>query len=92
MSASKIIYQDLTVSPAGDLIVPSKFVDKIKKGENNQVTVVFSEGKLMIMNPALFYLKAIQNALAEDSDKKGLHSDGDIAKLLDELDKEGKRS
>ena len=70
------------VLPKGQITIPKDIREHLKISVGDRLTLVCEEGRLVVMNSAMFALKEFQKAMAGQAEKAGLHSDDDVVDMI----------
>jgi len=79
-----VIVETAKVLPKGQITLPKDFREILGVGPGDRVVLVSVDGEVVMMNPAIFALKAIQKKMEGRAEAAGIRDEDDVVKLIRE--------
>lgn len=83
-----IIVDNAKVMAKGQITLPKDIRDALGVAPGDKVTLIQQGNQVIMMNSAVYAMKMLQQAMADEAEKAGLHSDEDVEKLVEEIRRE----
>ena len=80
-----VIVETAKVLPKGQITLPKDFREILGVKSGDRVVLVSIDGEVMMMNPAIFALKAIQKNMDGRAEAAGIEDEDDIVRLVREI-------
>lgn len=84
----RAIVDNAKVMAKGQITIPKEIRDALKLNTGDRVTMVYENGRVILMNSALYAMQMLQQDMAGEAARSGMVSDEDVQKAVDEARKE----
>jgi AbrB family looped-hinge helix DNA binding protein len=74
----------------GQITLPKDIRGKLGVSEGDRVVLIWDEDRVVMMNPALFAMRMLQNGLKGAAEEAGFTSEQDVAEYITEMRRESK--
>ncbi len=82
---SQIIVDSAKVMPKGQITLPKDIRDALQLTSGDRVTLVYEDGKVIMMNSAAYAMKMLNKGMVGEAERTGLTSEEDINALIEEI-------
>lgn len=79
-----ILVENAKVMAKGQITLPKDIREALGLKTGDRVTLLRRDNQVIMMNSAVYAIKMLQEAMAGEAAKAGLHSDDDVVALLKE--------
>ena len=84
----RAIVDNAKVMAKGQITIPKEIRDALKMSTGARVTMVYENGRVILLNSALYAMQMLQRDMAGEAERSGMLSDEDVQKAVDEARKE----
>lgn len=89
--SDKIIVETAKLMAKGQVTIPAEIRKRLGVPIGDNVLFVSSEDGVRLVNPVVFAVKEMQDAMRGEGEKLGIHTDEDAAQLVNEVRKERRK-
>jgi len=83
--ANKVIVENAKVMSKGQITLPKDIREKIGVGAGDRVALICEGDRVILMNAAIYAMRALQVGMEGEWEKAGIYSDDDIMDLVKEV-------
>ena len=80
-----LIVENAKVMAKGQITLPKDIRARIGVGTGDRVALICEGEKVILMNAAVYAMRALQKGMAGEWEKAGIHSDDDVMDLVKEV-------
>ena len=80
-----IIVDNAKVMAKGQITLPKDIRDVLRVDTGDRVTLICEDDRVIMMNSAIYAMKALQKEMTGEAEKAGLHSEDDVADMIMEM-------
>jgi len=80
-----IIVENAKVMAKGQITLPKDIRERIGVGTGDRVALICEGDRVILMNAAVYAMRALQKGLAGEWEKAGIYSDDDVVELVKEV-------
>jgi AbrB family looped-hinge helix DNA binding protein len=85
-----VVVSDAKVMSKGQVTIPKNIREVLGVDTGDRVTFVVEDGKIVVMNSAVYALLKIQSEMKGEASRLGLQSEDDVVNLIKQIRKEKK--
>lgn len=85
-----VVVSDAKVMSKGQVTIPKNIREVLGVDTGDRVTFVVEDGKIVVMNSAVYALLKIQSEMKGEASRLGLQSEDDVVNLIKQIRKEEK--
>ena len=85
-----VVVSDAKVMSKGQVTIPKNIREVLGVDTGDRVTFVVEDGKIVVMNSAVYALLNIQSEMKGEASRLGLQSEDDVVNLIKQIRKEKK--
>jgi AbrB family looped-hinge helix DNA binding protein len=82
---TNIIVENAKVLSKGQITLPKDIRERIGVGAGDRVALICEGDRVILMNAAIYAMRALQLGMEGEWEKAGIHSDDDIMDLVKEV-------
>jgi AbrB family looped-hinge helix DNA binding protein len=82
---SNVIVENAKIMSKGQITLPKDIRERIGVGAGDRVALICEGDKVIMMNAAIYAMRALQKGMEGEWEKAGVHSDDDIMDLVKEV-------
>ena len=80
-----IIVENAKVMSKGQITLPKDIRERIGVGSGDRVALICEGEKVILMNAAVYAMRALQKGMEGEWEKAGIHSDDDVMDIVKEV-------
>lgn len=80
-----VIVENAKVMSKGQITLPKDIREALKLGVGDRVTLIYEHDQVVLMNPAVYAMQALQNGMRGEAEKAGLTDEDDIMALVNNV-------
>ena len=80
-----MIFNTAKVMSKGQITLPVDIRKKMGLSTGDRVALIYENNRVIMMNPAIYAMEALQEEMAGEFEKAGIHSEEDIMDLVREV-------
>ena len=80
-----MIYNTAIVMLKGQITLPLDIRENMRLSAGDRVALIYENGRVIMMNPAIFAMEAFQKEMEGEAEKAGLTSEEDIIDICREI-------
>jgi len=69
----------------GQITIPKEARERLGVAEGSQVTLIYEDDRVIMMNPNIYAMRTLQQAMEGEAEKAGLTTEEDIIRLCREI-------
>lgn len=85
---TNMVIDNVRVMPKGQIALPKEALASLGVDDGDNVTVITEQGRIMIMNSAVYSMKILQDGMEGESEKAGFYSEEDVCSFLGDIRRE----
>jgi AbrB family looped-hinge helix DNA binding protein len=86
-----VLVEGAKIMAKGQITLPKDIRGKLGVAEGDRVVLIWDEDRVVMMNPALFAMRVLQNDLKGAAEEAGFSSENDVADYITETRRQAKR-
>lgn len=83
-----MVIDNIRVMPKGQIALPKEALASLGVDDGDNVTVITEQGRIMIMNSAVYAMRILQEGMDGEPEKTGFYSEDDVCTFLGEIRRE----
>lgn len=84
----RAIVDNAKVMAKGQITIPKEIREALKLNTGDRVTMVYENGRVILMNSAVYAMQMLQKDMAGEAERSGITSDEDVMKAVAEAREE----
>ncbi|MBQ9371263.1 MAG: AbrB/MazE/SpoVT family DNA-binding domain-containing protein [Thermoguttaceae bacterium] len=92
MSTTPTFTESARISPQGALFLPKDVRSALGVQEGDRVSFIVADGVVQLVNPAIYAMNQLQDAMEGEAERMGFASVDDAMNYVNELRKEERKS
>jgi len=85
MATGGILVENAKVMAKGQITLPKDIREVLGVGTGDRVTLICRDNQVVMMNAAIYAMNILQERMAGEFEKAGIHDDEDVMKLVQEV-------
>lgn len=85
---SRAIVDSAKVMAKGQITIPKEIRDALKLDTGDRVTMICENGRVVLMNSALYAMQMLQQDMVGEAERAGMTTDDDVQHAVEEARKE----
>ena len=86
-----VLVEGAKIMAKGQITLPKDIRGKLGVAEGDRVVLIWDQDRVVMMNPALFAMRVLQNDLKGAAEEAGLASEDDVSDYITEMRRQAKR-